>query len=189
MGHRLIGGECHYLDLVLILTNFHRIRGGDCHVGVDGNFNHCHNKSAGTSPRFYDPEYFLPKSQIDLVGERIEAQRRGKKKNYKREVPDEAVDKCEKSHEAGNGKKPKADANVNDDTGIMALVCRHDIPLFLANIDSPGEHQKYAIALVEHLVSLLPPQATLAVFYDVGCVVDRSIKLVRGVLCVTVLLY
>lgn len=60
----------------------------------------------------------------------------------------------------------------------MALVCRHDNPLFLANIDTPGEQQKYAVALIEHLVSLLPPEATVAVLYDVGCVLDRSLDIV-----------
>lgn len=66
----------------------------------------------------------------------------------------------------------------HDDAGIMALVCRHDIPLFLANIDTPGEQQKYAVALIEHLFSLLPPNATVSLLYDVACVLDRSLRLV-----------
>lgn len=65
-----------------------------------------------------------------------------------------------------------------DDSGMMALVCRHDIPLFLANIDTPGEQQKYSIAMIEHLFSLIPTHATVAVLYDVGCVLDRSLQLV-----------
>jgi hypothetical protein len=67
-----------------------------------------------------------------------------------------------------------------DDGGIMALVCRHDIPLFAANIDTPGEQQKYAVALIEHLATLLPRETTIAVLYDVGCVLDRSLQLVRS---------
>ena len=65
-----------------------------------------------------------------------------------------------------------------DDGGQMALVCRHDIPLFLANIDTPGEQQKYAVALIEHLFSLLPPEASAQVLYDVRCVLDRTLQLV-----------
>jgi hypothetical protein len=57
----------------------------------------------------------------------------------------------------------------------MALVCRHDIPLFLANIDSPGEQQKYAVALIQHLFSLLPSNATVIALYDIGCVLERSL--------------
>jgi hypothetical protein len=67
-----------------------------------------------------------------------------------------------------------------DDSGQMALVCRHDIPLFLANIDMPGEQQKYAIALIEHLFDQLPPEATLQVLYDVGCVLDQTLQLVSS---------
>ena len=62
-----------------------------------------------------------------------------------------------------------------DDTGIMALICRHDIPLFFANIDSPGEQQKYLIPLIEHLFSLVPPTATITVLYNIGCVIEHSI--------------
>ena len=57
----------------------------------------------------------------------------------------------------------------------MALVCRHDIVLFLANVDTAGEQQKYSVALIEHLFSHLPPQATVAAYYDIGCVLDRSL--------------
>jgi hypothetical protein len=60
----------------------------------------------------------------------------------------------------------------------MGLICRHDIPLFFANIDTPGEQQKYAVSLIEHLYSLLPPSATVCALYDVGCVLDRSTEIV-----------
>lgn len=65
-----------------------------------------------------------------------------------------------------------------DDGGVMALICRHDIPPFLVNIDTPGEQQKYAIALIEYMYTLLPQQATVGLTYDVGCVLDRSLQLV-----------
>ena len=93
-------------------------------------------------------------------------------------MPDAALDECEKSFEAADEKKCKTQGSKFDDTGLMALVCRHDIVLFLANVDTPGEQQKYGIALLEHLVSLLPAAATVAVFYDIGCVLDRSLHLV-----------
>jgi len=70
-----------------------------------------------------------------------------------------------------------------DDTGLMALICRHDIPLFFANIDTPGEQQKYSVALIRHLFSLLPSQATVVVLYDVGCVLARSLTCVSFSTC------
>lgn len=154
--------------------------GADIHICVDGNFNHRHLRSAGECPKFYDPEYILPKDQVDAVGHRIELLR---KKSSKRRrplrVPDEAVDECESSHTAGSGSNSKTNMEKFDDGGIMALVCRHDIPIFAANIDTPGEQQKYAVTLIEHLFGLIPPQATVAVLYDVGCVLDRSLQLVK----------
>ncbi|RDB16144.1 hypothetical protein Hypma_003362 [Hypsizygus marmoreus] len=100
-------------------------------------------------------------------------------KEYKPQVPHEAVDECQSSYTAGNGGNMKTNMEKFDDSGVMALVCRHDIPLFMANIDSPGQQQKYAVALIEHVCSLLPAAATVLVLYDVGCVLDRSRKLVE----------
>ncbi|KAG1867477.1 hypothetical protein C8R48DRAFT_771969 [Suillus tomentosus] len=150
-------------------------QGGDIHVATDGNFHHRHRRSAGDCPRFYEPTYFLPKQFVDAVGLRIDVQRKRPVKAHAPIVPDEAIDLCENAYEAADGKKQKAAMDSFDDTGIMALICRHDIPLFFANIDSPGEQQKYSVALIEHLFSLLPPQATVVTLYDVGCVLARSI--------------
>jgi len=152
--------------------------GGDIHVAMDGNFHHHHHQSAGTSPPFYDPAYFLPKHQVDVIGTHIEKQRKAPPKACKGPVPDEAIDSCESSYEATDGKKQKASMDSFNDTGLMALICCHDIPLFFANIDSPGEQQKYAMVLLTHLFMLLPLQATVIGLYDVGCMLDRSISLV-----------
>ncbi|KAG2124876.1 hypothetical protein DEU56DRAFT_963177 [Suillus clintonianus] len=150
--------------------------GADIHVATDGNFHHRHRRSAGDCPHFYNPTYFLPKGFVDEVGCRIDAQRKRSPKARNPLVPDEAIDLCEGAYEAADGKKQKAAMDSFDDTGVMALICRHDIPLFFTNIDSPGEQQKYSIALLQHLFSLLPPQATVTLLYDVGCVLARSLS-------------
>ena len=64
---------------------------------------------------------------------------------------------------------------IYDDTGVMALICRHDIPLFFANIDTPGEQQKYSIALIEQLFIFLPMTATVAIMYNIGCMIKQLI--------------
>ncbi|EPQ51554.1 hypothetical protein GLOTRDRAFT_96295 [Gloeophyllum trabeum ATCC 11539] len=152
--------------------------GCDIQICVDGNFSQRHLRSAGDSPAFYKPEYFLSKMQVDDMGTHIDAQRRRPpSKTYVAKVPDEAVDSCAHGHEAADEHKTKSNADIFDDTGVMAAVCRHDIPLLLANIDTAGEQQKYALALVYHLFSWLPANATIRVLYDIGCVVDRSINL------------
>ena len=132
-------------------------------------------KSAGEGPAFYQPKQFLSKEFVDGVGKDIAAARKRKPKTTKPKVPDIAIDSCEKSHYAANDHKG---TDHFDDQGLMSLVCRHDIPLFFANVDTPGEEQKYTVALIKHLFSLLPAEATVVVLYDIGCVLDRSLELV-----------
>lgn len=112
------------------------------------------------------------------MGTHIKAQRKKPAKPRKLVVPDEALDSCQSSYEAADGKKQKTFMESFDDTGLMALICRHDIPLFFANINSPGEQQKYSLALIAHLFSLLPPNATVMTLYDIGCTLDRTLSLV-----------
>ena len=116
------------------------------------------------------------------LGTALRRSANAQKKAYIKRVPDEAIDACEKSYEAADGNRAKADAGTFDDTGLMALVCRHDIPLFFANVDTPGEQQKYAVALIEHVFSLLPDQTTVTVYYDVACVLARSLDSAGSIL-------
>jgi len=150
--------------------------GGDIHVATDGNFHHRHRRSAGDCPSFYEPTYFIPKGQVDAVGRHIDRAHHHPTRSSQPEVPNEAIDQCEASYEAADGQKQKMAMDNFDDTGLMALICRHDIPLFFANIDTPGEQQKYSVALIHHLFTLLPSQATVVVLYDVGCVLARSLS-------------
>jgi hypothetical protein len=110
--------------------------------------------------------------QVDAIGHHILRSRKSPPRLHKSSVPHEAIDQCENSYEAADGKKQKSSMDSFDDTGVMALICRHDIPLFFANIDTPGEQQKYAVALIDHLFTLLPPRATVVALYDVGCVLS-----------------
>jgi len=171
--------ELLVLTLMLVFRTKSSHRGGDFQLCCDGNFSHRHSVEAGDSPRFYDLQYLIPKSFVDAIGKRIQKVRKSKPKDYKRKVPDEAVADCEDSYHAVQGEKKKSNAEKFNDTGLMALVCRHDIPIFMANIDSPGEQQKYSIVLVDRLFQLIPAEATVGLLYDIGCVLDRSLNLVN----------
>ncbi|KAG7091663.1 hypothetical protein E1B28_010684 [Marasmius oreades] len=148
--------------------------GGDIHVALDGNLHHRQLASAGEGIAFYDSEYFLPKSYVDDVGERITAARRKPPKPRNPMVPDELIDQCRESYYAAKGESKHAASGIFRERGLMGLVCRHDVPLFVASIDTPGEQQKYAVALLERLFSLVPESATVVALYDIGCVLDRS---------------
>ena len=151
-------------------------QGGDIHVATDGNFHHWHRRSAGDCPQFYEPTYFIPKARVDTIGQLIASAHQHPSKLSSSVVPDEAIDQCEASYDAADGQKQKTAMDNFDDSGVMALICRHDIPLFLANIDTPGEQQKYSVTLIAHLFTLLPYQANVVVLYDVGCVLARSLS-------------
>ncbi|KAF9053459.1 hypothetical protein BJ165DRAFT_1339824 [Panaeolus papilionaceus] len=154
--------------------------GADFHVATDGNFHHRHSVHAGAGVPFHkNPRHIIPPEFVDKVGEHILSKRPTSNKCPRNpKVPDVAVDECERSYEAANGDKKRAVAGNEryDDQGLMSLVCRHDIPLFFANIDTPGEQQKYALALILWLIQFIPKHATLVVLYDIGCVVDRSVN-------------
>ncbi|KAJ2934568.1 hypothetical protein H1R20_g2518, partial [Candolleomyces eurysporus] len=149
--------------------------GGDIHVAVDATFNHRRLRSASSSPEFYQPDFFISKEEVDAVGARID-QKRPPKVPRASTVPDIAVDSCQESHEAGTGSNVKTSMEKFDIGGLAALVCRHDIPLFIANVDTPGEQQKYAVSLIEHMFKFIPRNATVVALYDVGLYLLREIK-------------
>lgn len=154
-------------------------RGGDFHICTDGNFHHRHLVSGGQGVPFHTPMHVIPKAFVDEVGLRVDQARKRKPKPRNPKVPDEAIDECQESYEAADGDKKKAAGLRYDAQGWMSLVCRHDIPLFFANIDTPGEQQKFVIALIIWFFYHVPKKATVKLLYDIGCVLARSIELVR----------
>ncbi|KAJ7575197.1 hypothetical protein C8J56DRAFT_1120069 [Mycena floridula] len=148
--------------------------GGDIQVAADGNFHHRHTESKSTDHPFHNAKHFIPKSFVDAVGDRIGVIRQRPPKVHTPVVPDSAIDGCQESHHAAKGDQAGLKGKQFDDNGLMGLVCHHDIPLFFANIDTPGEQQKYVVALLEYLFSMIPQHASVVLVYDIGCVVDRS---------------
>ncbi|KAF7293403.1 hypothetical protein MIND_01117300 [Mycena indigotica] len=143
--------------------------GGDVQLAGDACFSYRHLRSAGDGPTGYYPRFFVSKERIEAVKARMnEARRRPV------QVPD---DGCSENWSAANEKKRLADPRRYDASGIFALTCRHSQVLFTCNIDTPGEQHHYIVALLEEVLSHLPPEATLWQAYDVGCVVDRSLNL------------
>ena len=95
-----------------------------------------------------------------------------------------AVDACRDSYCAAKGDQETVASKRCDINGLMVLVCHHDIPLAFTDIDSPGEQQKYAVALIEHLLSMIPEHAMVMVFYDIRCVLHYSLEMVCCYSCV-----
>ena len=85
-------------------------------------------------------------------------------------------DGCTDRFIAADESKPKAEASIFSDTGLMALTCRHDHVISLVNLHDAGEKQYNAIALIEQLFRELPEDWNVGILYDIGCQLDRSIK-------------
>ncbi|KAG1846464.1 hypothetical protein F4604DRAFT_1884172 [Suillus subluteus] len=89
-------------------------------------------------------------------------------------VPISVLDGCGDSFLAADEKCEKASTQFFADTGVMAMLCRHDHVLWLANMTSAGEKQHYALALIKKLFDNLPTDMTVGLLYDIGCQLHRS---------------
>lgn len=95
-------------------------------------------------------------------------------------VPEDALDHCERSYIAAQEKVVKASKNYFSDTGLMALLCRHDRVLWLVNLTTPGERQHYAVALLAQLFLHIPKSWVVGFLYDIACQIHRSLIKVRA---------
>ncbi|KAL4076546.1 hypothetical protein V8B97DRAFT_2021910 [Scleroderma yunnanense] len=127
---------------------------GDIHVATDGNFHHWHQHSASDFPLFYKPSYFLSKAQVDTVGWCIDQAHQHPSAMSQLAVPNKVIDECEASYEAADSKKQKT---------------------ALDSFDNMGEQQKYSVALLSHLFSLLLAHANMVILYNVGCILAHSL--------------
>jgi Kyakuja-Dileera-Zisupton transposase len=83
---------------------------------------------------------------------------------------------CGKSFIAADGDRVKASTQYFSDTGVLAMLCRHDIPLVIASMWTTGEKQFYAFALLDFLFKHLPRCWRIGVLYDISCQMDQSLK-------------
>ncbi|TEB19812.1 hypothetical protein FA13DRAFT_1646138, partial [Coprinellus micaceus] len=89
-------------------------------------------------------------------------------------VSESVLNACSDSFKAADENRNKASPTFFSDTGLMALLCRHDRVLWLANVTTPGEQQFYAIALILKLFKSIPCHMTVGILYDIGCQLHRS---------------
>jgi hypothetical protein len=89
-------------------------------------------------------------------------------------VPASTLDGCNDSFTAADERRHKASTQFFSDTGLMAILCRHDRVLWLANMTSAGEKQHYALALLQKLFENIPETLTVGVLYDIACQLHRS---------------
>ncbi|KAF9235687.1 hypothetical protein BU15DRAFT_89478 [Melanogaster broomeanus] len=91
-------------------------------------------------------------------------------------IPMSVLDACGDSFVAADEKREKASTRYFADTGLMAMLCRHDRVLWLVNMTSAGEKQYYALALLQRLFDHLPSDMSVGLLYDIGCQLERSCR-------------
>jgi Kyakuja-Dileera-Zisupton transposase/CxC1 like cysteine cluster associated with KDZ transposases len=91
-------------------------------------------------------------------------------------MPNSTYSACGESFIAADGDRIKASTQYFSDTGVLAALCRHDIPLVMANMWTAGEKQFYVFALIDALMKHLPCSWRIGVLYDIGCQIDESLK-------------
>lgn len=160
-------------------------RNPDVLVCVDGNFQHRRWSNILPDPEILslrELAVFLTQDELDAAQKHVD-ESRGRTALHPRPrmataVPSGALDELRDSHHAAQERADDEDSGKYASKGFMAMVCRHDVPLFLCDTKTPGERQFFAIALIRKVASLLPILATIGILYDIGCQTDRSIALV-----------
>ncbi|KAF7341610.1 hypothetical protein MSAN_02058400 [Mycena sanguinolenta] len=162
----------------------------DIDVCLDACFNLKRRRKKGGQdpPRTHPGTHFVPEETAEKMDEHVDGVRPAKNSQAKQarvedeadgfegdmKVPRSVLDECESSFKAADEKREKASTQFFDDTGIMALLCRHDRVLWLVNMRTPGEKQYYALALLETLFQHLPSNIQVGVLYDIACQLHRS---------------
>ena len=153
-------------------------------VCVDANFAQRRRHSRHPDPVDPHPDtHFVSVNDVESMKRVVEhARPSDSRANVKSWVtlPDDTLDDCEKAFTAAQGHIAKSNNTVFADTALMALLCRHDRPLFLVNMTSAGERQYYVLALIKALFQHLPDDWVIGLLYDVACQLERSMRKVRS---------
>ncbi|KAJ7820153.1 hypothetical protein B0H14DRAFT_2834347 [Mycena olivaceomarginata] len=91
-------------------------------------------------------------------------------------LPRSILNTCEASFKAADETRQKASSQFYSDTGLMALLCRHDRILWLVNMHSAGEKQFNVWLLLETLMQHLPLDIVVGILYDIACQAERSVR-------------
>lgn len=152
---------------------------------LDACFTQKREHSARDPIHVHPDSVFITEAEVQTMADYVESVRPKKQKAQGSEddgyepgmrVPTSALNDCDNSFIAADENRQKASTTKFADTGLMALLCRHDRVLWLVNMTSAGERQYYALALLQRLFENIPRSMTVGLLYDIGCGLDRSCK-------------
>ncbi|KZT50342.1 hypothetical protein CALCODRAFT_444761 [Calocera cornea HHB12733] len=154
------------------------VEGPDVIVCADGNRQLRRFRGGIESVPVYSPEIFMSRESVDAVGQEMARKRASQPANrMPARLSAEALDRCKKSFKVADEDAALVNEKLFDPTGVVVLLCRHDIPLLACDIMTPGEQQKYVVAMLLELLKELPKAATVGLLYDIGCQLDHSCRM------------
>ena len=161
---------------------------------LDGNFDQRRLRHAGSGDQPVPGAftYFLSAEEVAAAKQYVEQAMGKKKRPFAKDegtdpdstlpglgLPEHIYEGCKKRFFAADEDNKKGEISVFSDTGLMAMVCRHDRVLFVANLRDSGEKRYYALALLKRLFQELPASWTAGILYDIGCQLHRTITKVH----------
>ncbi|KZT56480.1 hypothetical protein CALCODRAFT_435717, partial [Calocera cornea HHB12733] len=153
--------------------------GPDIIVCADGNRQLRRFRGGVDITSVYEPEIFMTTDAVDAIGQEMTRLKTGRPADHSAaRLSAEALERCKRSFKVADEDAAIVNEHLFDPTGVVVLLCRHDIPLFACDITTPGEQQKYVVAMLLELMKELPNTATIGLLYDIGCQLDHSCRLV-----------
>jgi len=158
-----------------------------CILCIDGNFTHkrCRHAGKGDQPLGEPCSFFIPEDAVADMAQEVGNKRHARSDHPLTDdqdavlpglqLPNHVFDGCNDSFFAAKESNRKADSSTFSDTGLMALVCRHDRVIFMVNIQDAGEKQHNALAIIKQLFLELPEVWNVGILYDIGCQLHKSI--------------
>ncbi|KAG6904312.1 hypothetical protein DXG01_011033, partial [Tephrocybe rancida] len=159
----------------------------DAIICIDACFTQKRNRQARDLPRTHPHTVFIPEADAEAMEKHVEFIRSKRACSIKKpnteepdhfegslRVPKSVLDGCEAGFTAADSRHDKASMQFFDDTALMVLLCRHDVVLFIVNMQSAGEKQHYVMVLLETLFQHLPLPYHVGLLYDIGCQTERS---------------
>jgi len=181
--------------LMIIVVSFSLFLSVDAIVCVDACFTQKRRKNQGKAwvmPLQHPATAFVSTEEVDNMERVVEDARPAPHRSHFQQnqshglsstnldyesgmhVPTAVLDECNNSFTAADSNRVKASTQFFADTGLMALLCRHDRVLWLVNMTSAGEKQHYVLTLLDKLFQNIPLTMRIGFLYDIACQLHRS---------------
>ncbi|KIJ48098.1 hypothetical protein M422DRAFT_248268 [Sphaerobolus stellatus SS14] len=144
-------------------------------VAIDVNFSQKCQKGKYEDVSFSHPHtHFIADSEVEKVRKYVDGKRSRPTSTKASRLPEEILQECGDRFVAADEAQAKASTVVFVDTGLVAMVCRHDRALWVINMTTAGERHYYAYALLKQLFEHLPDDWHVGMLYDIACQIERS---------------